>query len=541
MSASASSPATPSPSSTADASTASSGEPPAVSRTRRPAWRLPAGGLHPAFLAAIVLAGAVLRAYVLQSPVGGFDADEATSSLVSRQVLDGTFPAFIRPLHHGGTLLAYARAPFLAVFGPSPLVMKLVEVAAFAIACLLTWRLGRRIFSEKAAQLGAGVMWVYPPATVWESTKVMLYYAPAVCFGTAAMLLCVRLYQRDVADAAGTRAMRRDLVVLGLVMGLAVWTHPIALYTAVPSCGWLAWHRRSLLRHVWLAVPTGLVGGLPWLWNNAHNDWGSLEQPVGQVESSFWGRLTGFFEALLPRLAGLRHQYLGGWYLPPLSGVLYAALMVAALVALRRWKAERTLLLTVALVYPFLFAVPRNSVFVDEPRYGMALLPVLALGAGYALARLLRRDVLTVGAVGALSIVSLASLRNLVVETAGRPELDVLRPVDTDELWPVLRQNGVRLAYADYWIGMRLQFEQHEPFTLLPVNSYYLDYRYTAPAEGSEWAIFPKDSPLVARWTRLVTGQGRTFELQSTERFVLIHTDRPVPFATTLGVLEVPG
>jgi 4-amino-4-deoxy-L-arabinose transferase-like glycosyltransferase len=527
MSASASSPAAPS----------AAAEP----RTRRPALRLPADGLHPAFLAAMVLAGAVLRAYVLQSPIGGFDADEATSSLVSRQVLDGDLPAFIRPLHHGGTLLAYLRAPFLAVFGPSPLVMKLVEVAVFAVACLLTWRLGRRIFSEKVAQLGAGVMWVYPPATVWESTKVMLYYAPAVCFGTAAMLLCVRLYQHDHADAAASRAVRRDVAVLGLVLGLAVWTHPIALYTALPSCLWLAWHRRSLLRHVWLAVPTGLVGVLPWLWNNAHNDWGSLEQPVGQEQSSFWGRLTGFFEALLPRLAGLRHQYLGGWYLPPLSGVLYAALMVAALVALRRWKAERTLLLTVALAYPFLFAVPRNSVFVDEPRYGMALLPVLALGVGYALARLLRRDVLAVGAVGVLSIVSLASLRNVVVETAGEPGLDVLRPVDTDELWPVLRQNDVRAAYADYWIGMRLQFEQREPFTLLPVNSYYLDYRYTAPAEGSEWAVFPKDSPLVARWTRLVAAQGRTFELQSTERFVLVRTDRPVPFATTLGVLDAPG
>jgi predicted membrane-bound mannosyltransferase len=125
-------------------------------RTAR--WRVqpPEGGLHPLHLAAIVLAGIVLRAYVLQSPIGAMDADEATSALVSRQVLDGTFPAFIRPLEHGGTLLAYLRAPVLALFGPSPLVMKLVEVAVYAVACMLTWRLGRRLFSERAAQLGAG-------------------------------------------------------------------------------------------------------------------------------------------------------------------------------------------------------------------------------------------------------------------------------------------------------------------------------------------------------------------------------------------------
>ena len=83
---------------------------------RRPTWTWPSDGLSPLHVAAMFLAGVALRAYVLQSPLGGFDADEATSSLVSRQVLDGNFPAFIRPLHHGGTLLAYPRAPFLALF-----------------------------------------------------------------------------------------------------------------------------------------------------------------------------------------------------------------------------------------------------------------------------------------------------------------------------------------------------------------------------------------------------------------------------------------
>ena len=209
--------------------------------------------------------------------------------------------------------------------------------------------------------------------------------------------------------------------------------------------------------------------------------------------------------------------------------------------ALRRWKGERTLLLTVAIAYPFLFAVPRNSVFVDEPRYGMALLPVLALCVGYAIERLARREVVAVGVVGVLSIVSIASLRHVVVETASTPGLDVLRPVDTDELWPVLREEGITSAYADYWIGMRLQFEQRNPFTLLPVNSYYLDYRYTAPAEGSRFAIFAADSPLVDRWTALVRTQGLSPTIRATEHFVVVETDAPMPFAPTLGVLERPA
>jgi 4-amino-4-deoxy-L-arabinose transferase-like glycosyltransferase len=480
-------------------------------------------------IAAITLAGIVLRIYVLQSPIGGFDADEATSSLVSRQVLDGNFPAFIRPLHHGGTLLAYPRAPFLALFGPSPVMMKVTEMLVYAAACLVTWRLGRRIFSEVAAQLGAGVMWVYPPATVWESTKVMLYYTPAVLLAVLAMLLVIRLYQED---------RRNDLWWLGLVLGLAVWTHPIALYAAVPACAWLVVHRPRIVREVWRAVPTGLIGVFPWLWANLHNSWGSLEQPTGTAKSTFWARLTGFFEALLPRLAGLRGQYLGGWYLAPLSGVVYAALMVAALVAVRRWKGERTLLLTVAIAYPFMFSVPRNSVFVDEPRYGMALLPVLALCVGFGIERLLRWRVLAVGAVGVLALLSLVSLRHVVVQTAGRPGLDVLRPVDTGELWQSLRDEHIDGAYVDYWIGMRLQFEQKQPFTFLPVNSYYLDYRYSAPPAGSRYAVFAEGSPLADRWIEFVGARGLTTEVRATEHFVIITTDQPVPFAVTLGVLE---
>ena len=489
-------------------------------------------GLHPLWLGAMALAGLVLRIYVLQSPIGGFDADEATSALVSRQVLDGNFPAFIRPLHHGGTILAYPRAPLLALFGPSPLLMKLTEVAVYAAACLVAWRVGRRVFGERAAQLGAGVMWVYPPATVWESTKVMLYYTPAVLVSLCAMLVVLRLYR--------VRSTR-DMAVLGLLLGLSVWIHPIALYVGVPSCVWLFANRPRLLRDAWRAVPTGLLGVLPWLWANLHDDWGSLEQPTGTLQSSFWGRLTGFFEALLPRLAGLRDQYLGDWYVKPLSGAVYALLMLAALVAFRRWRHERTLLLAVAISYPFLFAVPRNSVFVDEPRYGMALLPVLALCVGYGITRLLRREVLAVAAVGVLALVSLVSLRHVVVETAGEAQLHVLRPIDTDELWPVLRDRQITTAYADYWIGMRLQFEQREPFTIIPVNSYYLDFRYTAPAEGSRFAIFSAGTPIVDRWIELVRANGLDPQVRTTEHFVVVETDAPMPYAATLGVLELPG
>ena len=63
----------------------------------------------------------------------------------------------------------------------------------------------------------------------------------------------------------------------------------------------------------------------------------------------------------------------------------------------------------------------------------------------------------------------------------------------------------------------------------------------TAPAEGSRFAIFPVDSPLVDRWTALVRANGLQPRISSTEHFVIIETDAPMPFAPTLGVLERPA
>jgi 4-amino-4-deoxy-L-arabinose transferase-like glycosyltransferase len=489
-------------------------------------------GLPRAALAAFALAGVVLRWYVLQSPIGGLDADEATSSLVSRQIRHGTFTAFIEPLHHGGTALAYPRAVLLSLFGPSAVAMKLAEVAVYAVACLVVWRVGRRIFGEREGQLAAGIMWVFPAAVVWESTKVMLYYTPAVLLAALAMLLCVRLYQEEQV---------RDIAWLGLVAGLSLWTHPIAMYVLVPSVGWLAFTRTRLIPLAWRALPGAIIGASPWIWHNLHSDFGSFEQPVGSAQSSFRERLEGFFVALLPRVTGLRNQYLGGWYFRPLTFLVYAAFFAIALLALWRWRGERRLLLVVGLAYPILFAIPSNSVFVDEPRYGLALVPVLALVAAWAVGGLLRAPAAIGVVVLILAGVSFASLHRTIDQTRGAVGLDVLRPPATGVLWTQLGDEGVDVAYADYWIGMRLEFEDRRPFEFIPINSYYLDYLHRAPSEGSDVALFYADSPLIARWQGLVAAQGLTSDVEVVGTWAIVRSSANVPLATTIGVLELPG
>jgi hypothetical protein len=485
-------------------------------------------GLPVVALVAFALAGLVLRVYVLQSPIGtGLDADESGAALVSQEILDGDVSAFTEGLRHGGTALAYPRAVVLAVVGRDATAMKLCEVAVFAAACLVLWRVGRRMFDERTGQLAAGLMWVFSPALVWESTKVMLYYTPAVLLATLCMLVCLRLYQEE---------RTRDVAWLGLIAGLSWWNHPMTLYAVVPSIAWLAWMRPRLIREAWRAVPTAILGALPWLIENAGNGWDSLSQPPGPRPSTYGERFSGFFTDLLPRATGLRFQYLGEWYLTPFTFVVYAGFFICVLVAIRRWHGERTMLLAIGLAYPVLFAFPENSIFVAEPRYGMVLAPSLALGAAYVLMRVLKRWELAVAAVLVLSLVSLVSLRHVVVESAKTPGLDVLRPVDLDPIQEALRAQNVDVAYAEYWLGFRLAFED-EDLKIIPINGYYLDLYEDAPDAGSDVAAFFTGSPKVAEWEAFLTQKGHTFEEQTVDRFTLVWS-APVPKAETLGVLD---
>jgi hypothetical protein len=485
-------------------------------------------GLPTAVLVGLVLAGIVLRIYVLQSPIGtGLDADESGAALVSDEILHGDVSAFTEGLRHGGTALAYPRALVLALAGRNATAMKLCEVVVFAAACVVVWRVGRRMFDERTGQLAAGLMWVFSPALVWESTKVMLYYTPAVLLGALCMLLCLRLYQDGRV---------RDVTWLGLVAGLSWWNHPMTLYAVVPAITWLVWMRPRLVREAWRAVPTALVGALPWIVENAGNGWKSLSQPPGPAPSTYGERFAGFFTQLLPRATGLRSQYLGDWYLWPLTFAVYLGFFVCALVALRRWHGERTMLLAIGVAFPVLFAVPENSVFVDEPRYAMVLAPSMALGAAYVLMRVLRRWELAVAAVLVLSLVSLVSLRHTVLESAKTPGLDVLRPADLGPLRQSLDAQGVHVAYAEYWLGFRLAFED-EDLAIIPLNGYYLDLYEDAPDEGADVALFFTGSPKIAQWEDLLTQTGHTFEEQTVDRYTLVWS-APIPKAQTLGLLD---
>lgn len=463
--------------------------------------------------------GLALRFYVLSSPLGEIDGDEAVSALVSREVLDGRFTALIPGLKAGGTILAYPRAVVIALFGPSTDAAKLCEVAVFALACVAVWRLGARLFSELHGQVAGLLMWVYPAATVWDSTKVRLYYTPALLFVALAMLFAVRIHDAE-------RARYPDLAAFGALAGLCVWTHPMAMYAFVPTALWLFARRPRLLRFTPLFAVAAIATALPWLVYNARHDWGSLRQPLPPLESTIGQRFEGFFRGLLPRLTGFRHFYNGPWFLRPWSYVAFAALGVLAVVGLARWRGNRTLLLAVAIGYPLLFSIPRNSVFVAEPRYGVPFVPTLAVCAAALVVWAARSRAAVIAGVLVVATALTALSLHRVAETSGINL--VLSPPPTEPVWETVAEQRLDRIYGDYWLAYRMVYEDRRDMLIIP-----LAYDYYGIGgrnqDGAAVAYLYRDSRCLNGWLEVLSGMGIAPAIRPFGDYVEVRTPQPIP------------
>ena len=405
---------------------------------------------------AAVVFGAALRVWILSSPLGVLESDEAIVGLMARHAQHGEFKVFYWLSLYGGTQEALLTAAVFAVTGSSVVVLKLVPLAIFAAAGVLTWRVGLRTVGPNAARVGTALYWIWPPYFVWWTTKARAYYATGLLCGTIALLFILRLRERD---------SRVDAVVLGFTLGFGVWATEQSLLIPLPALAWLAWRRLAAFRLAPYAVAGAIVGAAPWLaWNAAHGGDAIVPPSVAGAHSTYGSRLWELFASVLPTWLGLRLPYSLDWLFPRALGV---ALLVLALGAFAygvvRRRRETEPLFAVALLFPFLYAATPFTYFRAEPRYLVFLAPVPALLLGRAVAR---RPALATAALvlaGALSLYGLVRFeRQGLYRSLAQ---DVRVPDDMQPLIRMLEREHATRVLANYWIAYRLDFESREKIT----------------------------------------------------------------------------
>jgi 4-amino-4-deoxy-L-arabinose transferase-like glycosyltransferase len=400
-------------------------------------------------LGAAIVAGVGLRAWMLTTSLGTLDADEAVWGLMARHVLEGELSTFYWGQSYGGTLEVFLTAPVFAVFGSSTLALKLVPAALFAVAALLVWRVGRRTIGEPAALVAAALFWIWPSYAVWKSMRAHGFYGSALVLSLLALLLVLRL--RD-------RPSRLDAAALGLVLGLGWWQTPQFALIAAPAVLWLLVVRRHSIVRFWPALPTAVLGALPWFVSNVRHDWYSFDLAPGG--GTYFSRFRGFFTATLPMALDLRVPFSLDWALGTVvSGLLLLAVLAWFGYLVLRRRARLGPLVPVALAFPFLYAASSFAWLVEEPRYLVLFTPVLALFVGACL----RRPRIAAVALAAAFALSLTALER--TEGSHRYEIrtgQVDVPDDLGPLLDALDARGVRTVRANYWIAERITFESRE-------------------------------------------------------------------------------
>ena len=104
--------------------------------------------------------GLFLRLWILgRAPI---NADQAVVGLMAREILHGHFFAFYWGQSYGGGE-PYVVAALFALFGQSRLVLGLAPILLDALAALLAWRIGRRLFDGRTGVLAALLFWLIVP------------------------------------------------------------------------------------------------------------------------------------------------------------------------------------------------------------------------------------------------------------------------------------------------------------------------------------------------------------------------------------------
>ncbi len=352
--------------------------------------------------AVVLVAGIALRMWILRTPQGALNADESYTGLQAMEILRGDLPVVFEGQAYTAVPESYLFAPFVWLFGAHIVALKLLPSVLWAVTAVLVQRVLRPIVGNTWAWVGASLVWLAPGASMVMSMRAYEGYASGMLVMVAAALAARWSLRRERPEA-------RESALVGALLGLLVYIHPMFVAVAIPIALVPSWARRRDPRRWWVPALAGAVFvNLPFLFWNARNDWDSLDQPTTGVESPIT-RLGRFFTDLMPRALGLRDfdgQWTLGRVIGPVVGVgLVALIVVGAMTLWRRGRTERVIVLPVVVAWPIM-SLFGNLEYVADGRYGMIVLPFvivnLVVGATVLMRRVSRSSVVPLVVVVAL-------------------------------------------------------------------------------------------------------------------------------------------
>ncbi len=329
---------------------------------------------------AVAFVGLLLRCWVLLTPSGVLNADEAVTGLSALDISQARLGILIPDSYYTALVESYLFAPFVQVFGTHIVLLKLMGVALWFGASLVGGAIAARLGGLRSAVVTFSLLWLVPGAMMVISTRAYLAYPGGVLVVFLAILTLVRIAQEGTT--------RRTAALAGALIGLAFMMHPIYLGGLGPAAAVVTWKHRRALKEWYLPAGIGfLVGCGPWLWWNARNEFKSFSERDTEP-STYLGRLRGNFTQILPRDLGLKNPG-GGWVPGTAIGVVLLVVVGTGFVwaVVRLWRRDLAgrVVAAMAGVSWFTLAVFAHTSFVEDGRYGILPFPITVVAFGTAL------------------------------------------------------------------------------------------------------------------------------------------------------------
>jgi 4-amino-4-deoxy-L-arabinose transferase-like glycosyltransferase len=283
-------------------------------------------------LAAVLLAAAVLRLWLLARDVPTLNSDEATVGLMALHILHGQWTVFYWGQSYMGSLEAILAAPWIALFGPTSFALHLAPLLAGLGFLTTVYALGEQLFSRRVGLVSAGLLAVGPPFFVVLSLRALGGYPETLLFGNLLLLLALRGRQP-------ARQGLRDAALFGLIGGLALWTNLLVIPYLLAAGAIFWWQRRTDLRgRNGVALTLGLlVGAAPALVYNLLHSGVTVTTILGLTLLGTGGH-TSAPAASLPQ-AVVRELFIS---LPILAGSFLPGNQVSGLTAADFWRGVST-------------------------------------------------------------------------------------------------------------------------------------------------------------------------------------------------------
>jgi hypothetical protein len=411
----------------------------------------------------IVLCG-LARLWYLTSSKVQFNADEATTGVMARQIMHGHMYVFFPGQDYGGSLEAYLQAGTYLIFRlpQNPLTLRLVLVALSMATCAMVYLVGSQVLpSPIHATIAALIYALSPWYNVIGSVTSLGFYIAGQLTAVTAIYCALRC-----ADSSDNNV--RWPLLAGLCCGLAAWTTAASIYFLVPIVFWIIPSVRSSWSRIGWSVVGAVLGALPLVgWFVIHRQ---LPIPPKAVESSSVSqRLANLFGPVLREYVGVTYAHADGGLPFALQVIVVAALLGAlalalwlrrggllAIVSLRTaGRLPGDLLLAVPIVVIAAYAASDSTWYTGTPRYLMTTYPLFAIGIAALLSRLRVMPVVTCGAiiVVAMALVSWGSFRGLGTSPSTAEREKVMSQVAD-----YLDAQHETYVYGDYWTAIPLQY-----------------------------------------------------------------------------------